>query len=104
MIVVLGSVSIREGHVAEALVASHEHVRRSRTEPGCLEHGVSVDAESPNRLVFVERWESMEALRAHFAVPASRAFVKALAALAEAAPAMGVYEASAVHRNGKDAA
>ena len=104
MIVVLGSVTVREGSVADALVASQAHVHRSRLEPGCLEHGVSVDAEVPNRLVFVERWESMEALRAHFAVPESRAFVKALGALVNAAPSMVVYEANALHANGKSAA
>ena len=104
MIVVLGSVIVTDGSVADALLASQEHVNRSRQEPGCLEHGVSVDAETPNRLVFVERWESMEALRSHFAVPASRAFVKALSALAVAAPSMAVYEANALHINGKSAA
>ena len=104
MIVVLGSVVVRNGSVADALLASQQHVIRSRQEPGCLEHGVSVDVEAPNRLVFVERWESLEALRAHFAVPASRAFVKALGALAVAAPSMVVYEASALHSNGKSAA
>jgi len=101
VIVVLGSVVVKDGGVADALVASQEHVHRSRAEPGCLEHGVSVDAENPNRLVFVERWESMEALRAHFAVPASRAFARTLGALAAAAPTMVVYEATALHSNGK---
>ena len=32
------------------------HVRRSRTEPGCLFHAVHRDVEEPLRLVFVERW------------------------------------------------
>jgi quinol monooxygenase YgiN len=104
VIVVLGSVLIRDGSVADALIASQEHVERSRKEPGCLEHGLSIDAQVPNRLVFVERWASMEALRAHFAVPASRAFVKGLAALAAQAPTMVLYEATEVHSNGKSAA
>ena len=104
MIVVLGSVLIRDGSVADALIASQEHVERSRGEPGCLEHGVSIDAQVPNRLVFVERWASMEALRAHFAVPASHAFVKSLVALAAQPPSMVLYEATEVHSNGKSAA
>ncbi len=104
MIIVLGSVLIKDGSVSDALLVSQEHVQRSRQEPGCVEHVVSVDAMSPNRLVFVERWASMEALQAHFAVPASRAFVKAFGALAAAAPSMVLYEASALHSNGKSAA
>lgn len=92
MIIVLGSVSVRPDGVDEALRLSLEHVRRSRAEPGCLAHGVSVDAESAQRLVFVERWASMAALQAHFAVPASRRFVKALSALATEAPSMSVHD------------
>lgn len=104
MIVVLGSVLVKDGSVADALLVSQEHVQRSRQEPGCVEHVVSVDAMTPNRLVFVERWASIEALRAHFAVPASRTFVKALAALAAEPPSMALYEASALPINGKSAA
>ena len=33
------------------------------------------DVEDPLRLVFLEHWTDVDALRAHFAVPASAAFV-----------------------------
>jgi quinol monooxygenase YgiN len=46
--------------------------------------------------VFVERWADRAALAAHFQVPASRAFVKALSALASGAPELQVYEAAAL--------
>ena len=92
MIIVIGSILARPGHDQALLDVSLEHVRRSRTEPGCIAHAVHRDAENPLRLVFVEEWADREALLAHFAVPASRAFVKAAAALAAAAPAMQVYE------------
>lgn len=94
MILVLGSVDIRPEHLDQALQLSQEHVTRSRTEPGCLEHGVHRSHEHPHRLVFVERWADMEALEAHFRVPASRQFVKAMAALAKAPPAMTLYDAT----------
>lgn len=83
MIIVTGSAQVRAGQVAEAERLSLEHVLRSRTEPGCLLHSVHRDVEAPERLVFLEHWADMDALRAHFAVPESRAFSKALAALAE---------------------
>jgi len=93
MIIVLGSVLVREDGVAEALRLSHEHVTRSRTEPGCLAHAVHRDAEQPRRLVFVERWSDREALQRHFRVPASGDFVAALRALADEPPTMTLYAA-----------
>lgn len=93
MIVVTGSVVVRDGGLDEALALSLEHVRRSRTEPGCLAHAVHRDVEQPQRLVFVEEWADLAALTAHFAVPASRAFVQALSALAVEPPSMTIYDA-----------
>ncbi len=104
MVIVLGSAVVREGQVAEALALSQEHVVRSRSEPGCIAHAVHQDAENPARLVFVEQWASQEALWQHFTVPASRAFAKALAALAVEAPSIAIYEATPVQIPGKRAA
>ena len=104
MILVLGDVVARDGHVAEALALSQEHVARSRAEPGCLAHAVHLDTENPRRLVFVEQWASQSALWEHFKVPASRAFAKALATLAEQPPSIAIYEAAQVPLPGKNAA
>lgn len=98
MIVVTGSVRARPETFDEVLRLSREHVARSRTEPGCLAHAVHVDCEDALRLVFVERWADIAALYAHFAVPESRAFGKALAGLAAAVPDLQVYEATEVRR------
>jgi quinol monooxygenase YgiN len=68
-------------------------VRRSRAEAGCLAHAVHQDVENPLRLVFVEEWADQAALAAHFAVPASRAFARALGALAVEPPRIQVFEA-----------
>ena len=43
--------------------------------------------------MFVEHWSDADALRAHFAVPASIAFVREAATLAEEAPTLEIYEA-----------
>lgn len=100
MILVLGRVNILSGSLDEALAVSQEHVARSRAEPGCIEHGVSVSTDSPNRLVFVERWEDFPSLKAHFAVPASRQFAVELAKLASSPPQMAVYESTEVKLGG----
>lgn len=96
MILVTGSILARPDRVDELLALSLEHVRRSRAEPGCLAHGVHRDAENPARLVFVEHWVDRAALLAHFAVPASRAFVKAAGALAAEPPTLEIFDASPV--------
>ena len=96
MIIVIGSVEIKEGHVEEALALSLDHVHRSRTEPGCLSHDVHLHAENPNRLVFVERWVDHDSLMAHFAVPASSEFVKDVTALAASRTTIEVFEANEV--------
>jgi quinol monooxygenase YgiN len=98
MIVVTGSVTARADSFDEVLKLSLEHVRRSRTEPGCISHAVHVDGENPIRLVFFEQWADRAALLAHFAVPASREFVRSLQALAEGATTIELYEATRLER------
>jgi quinol monooxygenase YgiN len=95
-LLVTGSIRALPERIDELLALSLEHVRRSRTEPGCISHAVHRDVEDPLRLVFVEEWADRVALRAHFALPASRAFVKAAAACAVAAPTILLYEVDAL--------
>ena len=94
MIVVTGSVTAREDSFGEVRKLSLEHVHRSRAEPGCISHAVHVDCENPLRLVFIEQWADRAALLAHFAVPASREFVRALQPLAAAASTIEIYDAT----------
>ena len=94
MIVVTGSVTAREDSFPEVRKLSLEHVHRSRDEPGCISHAVHVDCENPLRLVFIEQWADRAALLAHFAVPASRDFVRALRPLASAAATLELYDAT----------
>ena len=94
MIIVTGSIQARLDSIDELRRLSLEHVARSRAEPGCLEHGVTVDVNDGLRLVFFERWADRESLLAHFRVPASREFVAQVARLAAHAPDLATYEAS----------
>jgi quinol monooxygenase YgiN len=82
MIVVSGTVTARPDTIDAMLIAALEHVRRSRTEPGCLKHGVAIDAENPLTLVFYEEWQGRPALDAHFQVPASLEFMHTMRSLA----------------------
>jgi quinol monooxygenase YgiN len=94
MIIVTGVIQARLDTLDELRRLSLEHVARSRAEPGCLEHGVAVDANDGLRLVFFERWADREALLAHFKVPASREFVAEVARLAARPPEIAAYDAS----------
>jgi quinol monooxygenase YgiN len=98
MIVVTGSVTARENSLGEIRKLSLEHVHRSRREPGCISHAVHVDCENSLRLVFIEQWADRAALLAHFAVPASRDFVRALQPLAAAATTIEIYDAKRVEK------
>jgi quinol monooxygenase YgiN len=98
MIVVTGSVTAREETFDEVRQLSLEHVHRSRTEPGCISHAVHIDCEDPLRLVFIEQWADRATLLAHFAVPASRNFVRALQPLAAAATTIQLYDATQLEK------
>jgi len=98
MIVVTGSVTACADSFDEVRKLSLEHVRRSRTEPGCISHAVHADCENPLRLVFFEQWADRAALLAHFAVPASRDFVRSLQALAEGATTIELYDATRLEK------
>jgi quinol monooxygenase YgiN len=96
MLIVTGSLVARQDTFEELRARALEHVRRSRGEPGCRSHAVHVDCENPLRLVFVEEWESREALLAHFAVPDSRGFVKSARSLAAEASPIAIFDAARI--------
>lgn len=96
MIVVWGSIKIKENEMEKAIALSLEHVHRSRQEPGCIKHSVQIDVEDANTLIFYEEWQDMTALQTHFAVPDSGHFIKDISAVAVAAPEMKIYTAEQV--------
>ena len=67
MIIVGGNFELEPGQ-RDAFIASRlDMMRRSRSEPGCLEYVFCADPLEPGRVVLFERWESQEALDAHLA-------------------------------------
>jgi quinol monooxygenase YgiN len=96
MLLVTGAVTGKPETFAEMLRAAREHVHRSRGEDGCISHDVSVDADDPLKLHFIERWRDAAALKAHFRVAESRAFWRLLQELAADPGAMHVYDANEI--------
>jgi len=93
MILITGQVIMTPEHRERMIALGAEHSARSRGEAGCLAHHCHVDVEHPDRLVFVEEWESVDAVRAHFAVPASGAFVAEMRRLSSEPPVIRIYAA-----------
>ncbi|MCX7961931.1 MAG: antibiotic biosynthesis monooxygenase [Burkholderiales bacterium] len=78
MIHVIAVITAKPGLRAKVLELFNANVPAVRAEPGCLEYGAAVDADpglpiqtnyGPDTFVVVEKWESLEALKAHAAAP-----------------------------------
>jgi quinol monooxygenase YgiN len=94
MILVTGDVHVRADAIDEALMLSLAHVTRARKEPGCLSHDVARNAHNLLHLMFVERWDSKQALLDHVRLPESQAFGRRLAELSTRAPVLDIYDAT----------
>jgi quinol monooxygenase YgiN len=78
MIHVIAVITARPGMRGKILEHFNANVPAVRAEKGCIEYGAAVDAEpgpsfqakfGPDTFVVVEKWESLEALKAHAAAP-----------------------------------
>jgi len=62
MLIVTRTIDARADTFDELRALSLGHVARSRAELGCLEHGVTIDANDGLRIIFFERWADGPAL------------------------------------------
>lgn len=92
MVIVSGAVTARPETDAEVEALCLAHVRRSRTEPGCLMHSVHRDVENPHRFVFLEHWASLDDLHRHFAVPESAQLITDLGELCDELSPIEIHE------------
>ena len=85
MIHVVAIITARPGQRAAILEAFHANVPAVHAEEGCIEYGPATDAEGvgplqtpfgPDSFVVLEKWESLDHLKAH----AASAHMKAYAA------------------------
>ncbi|KDA02341.1 hypothetical protein HOC_11293 [Hyphomonas oceanitis SCH89] len=66
MIVIEGTVRMPPANLAKAQAVMEQMIRASRAEAGCLDYAYSVDVLDPGLIRVAERWESRDALVAHF--------------------------------------
>ena len=64
-VVVVGSFVAREGKEDEARAAFEALVAPTHAEDGCILYALHQGNDDPQRLAFIERWESKELLGAH---------------------------------------
>jgi len=83
MVHVLAVITAKPGMRESILQAFRANVPNVRAERGCIEYGAAVDAEpalkfqtafGPDAFVVVEKWESLDALKAHAAAPHMAAY------------------------------
>ncbi len=86
MIVVVGRVRTDPEKREELVRFGQTVAAASRAEAGCISYRLYEDTESENGFVFVEEWESEEALQRHFATAHVAEFMQAIPATLVAAP------------------
>jgi quinol monooxygenase YgiN len=78
MIHVVAVITAKPGMRASVLQAFRANVPAVKAEQGCIEYGAAVDLEDgprfqtnygPDTLLVIEKWESIDALKAHAAAP-----------------------------------
>jgi quinol monooxygenase YgiN len=83
MIHVIAVITAKPGKREEVLRHFRANVPNVRAERGCIEYGAAVDADpglpvqtkyGPETFVVVEKWENMDALKAHAAAPHMAAY------------------------------
>ncbi len=83
MINVIAIITAKPGQRAAILEHYRGNVANVRAEQGCIEYGAVVDADNAlpfqtewgvDTFVVVEKWESMDALKAHAAAPHMAAY------------------------------
>jgi quinol monooxygenase YgiN len=83
MIHVLAVITAKPGMRDTILTHFRANVPAVKAEQGCIEYGAAVDAENalafqtkygPDTFLVIEKWESMDALKAHAAAPHMAAY------------------------------
>ena len=80
MIVVVGRVVTDADKRADLMRVGQAVAAASRLEPGCTSYRLYQDTQNENEFVFVEEWESDEALQQHFASSHVGEFLQAIRA------------------------
>ena len=83
MIHVIATIELAPGTREAFLAEFRKLIADVRAEAGCIEYGPAIDAETgiptqfkigPDRVTVIEKWESVDALKAHAVAPHMQAY------------------------------
>ena len=97
MVVLLAQCSILPEARDSAIAEMTKMLAPSRAEEGCISYTFYENPLIPNDFIFVEEWESGDAIKIHFATDFFKAFFDALGPLVAAPPAIKTCVVSEVH-------
>ena len=92
MIVVNATVKASQQDIASLKEAVATMETASRAEAGCQDYTFSVELNDPDVLRITEKWDTVEALQAHFSTPHMAAFQSAMGAMASPSVDVKFYE------------
>jgi quinol monooxygenase YgiN len=94
VMVILGFKTERPDELMEILA---RYVVLSRGQPGCRNIDYVASVTDPGRLMVVEKWESLDAQRAHFDSPEMVAMAKDSIPLLTSEPDIDLFEGISMH-------
>ena len=91
MIHVVAQVKVKDGKQREFLTEFRSIIPAVHEEAGCLEYGPTIDADTdlerqhtdPRVVTIIEKWESLDDLKAHLSAPHMLAYRDRVAGLVE---------------------
>ena len=101
MIVVNAAIESSEADIAAMKSAIAAMEKASRDEEGCDDYTFSIELNNPNMVRITERWQSMEALAAHFQTSHMAEFQSAMEKHPPRSTQAYFYEASEVSPPGR---
>lgn len=97
MIVVNGKVRTTREDIAALTHAISAMEAASRSEQGCLDYTFSIELNDPEVIRITEKWDSLEALKAHFATPHMAEFQSSMGAHPPVSMDVNFYEVEEIH-------
>jgi len=86
MIHILASFEVKNDKLSDFISLCNELIEESRKEKGCISYHLQQNTERENHLVFIEEWESNEAIKQHNASRHFTRIVPLLVEMCESAP------------------
>lgn len=91
MIHVVASISVKEGRIPEFLEIFKDNISNVLAEKGCIEYGPTIDVDSdlaiqvsdPSIVTIIEKWESLDDLKAHLTAPHMLVYREKVAGIVE---------------------